>query len=255
MKTMANLAMLIGIVLALSALIEAWAGGIGNHDGLSLTAGTLGLIAGGLLFAAGIEMLRNSRRAAARAQGAAVTCLAVFALVAVAAPRMSLLTNILGIGFPIVLLFFLRWTRGQSSSAPTIAALVFAVAIGLPVRSYAQAPARDTTILSVKGRDLPLTAFQRQSYIGRYEAELPDSKWRENRPASLRRERCAQTLGFQSGRVASADLSGRQCLSAGEHAGVRAQVCPCARACDEIYGAQARGRSTGGANRLNILNR
>jgi hypothetical protein len=175
MKTMANLAILIGVLLALSALIEAGAGGIGNHDGLSLTAGTLALVAGALLFAAGIGLLRNSRRAAVRAQGAAITCIAAFALAGVAAPRMSLLTNILGIGFPIALLFFLRWTRGGSSSAPTIAGLVFALSIGLPVRSSAQAPARDTTIPSGEGRDLPLTAMQRQSYIGKYEAELPNS--------------------------------------------------------------------------------
>jgi hypothetical protein len=175
MKTMANLAMIIGVVLASSALVEAWAGGVGNHDGLSLTAGTLGLFAGALLFAAGIALFRNSPRAPVRAQGAAITCLALYAVVAVAAPRMSLLTNILGIGFPIALLFFLRWTRGRGSSAPTIAAVVLAVALGVPQRSYAQAEAHDNTIAKVEGKDLPLTAIQRQSYIGKYETELPNS--------------------------------------------------------------------------------
>jgi|SRR3954463_1077695 cation transport ATPase len=121
MKTMAILAMLTGIVLAASALIEGWAGGIGNHDGLSLTAGILGLLAGALLFAAGIGLLRQSSRAAMRANVGAITCLAAFALITVAAPRMSVLTTILGIGFPIALLFFLRWTRGRGSSASPIA--------------------------------------------------------------------------------------------------------------------------------------
>jgi hypothetical protein len=70
-------------------------------------------------------LLRNSPRAAARAQGAAITCLAAFVLVAVGAPRMGLFANVLGIGFPIALLIFLRWTRGRGPSAPTIAALLF----------------------------------------------------------------------------------------------------------------------------------
>jgi hypothetical protein len=175
MKTMANLAMLIGVVLASSAFIEGWAGGVRNHDGLSLTAGALGLLAGALLFAGGIGLLRNSRRAAVRAQGAAITCLAAFALVAVTAPRMSLLTTVLGIGFPIALLFFLRWTRGQGPSTPTIAAFLIGLSFGLPARSSAQAPARDTTIAKVEVKDLPLTAIQRQRYIGKYETELPES--------------------------------------------------------------------------------
>ncbi|MFN2637992.1 MAG: hypothetical protein ABR585_13280 [Gemmatimonadaceae bacterium] len=133
MKTMANLAMLIGVVLAASAFMEGWAGGIGNRDGLSLTSAVAGIVAGALLFAGGIGLLRNSRRAAVRAQGAAIACLAAFALIAVAAPRLSLLTTILGIGFPIALLFFLRWTRGRGPSAPTIAGLILALSFGLPV--------------------------------------------------------------------------------------------------------------------------
>ncbi|HJP60850.1 MAG TPA: hypothetical protein VJ865_12660 [Gemmatimonadaceae bacterium] len=174
MKTIANLATLIGVILASSAFIEGWAGGIGNRDALSLTAGTLGFVAGALLFAAGIGLLRNSRRAHVRAQGAAITCLATFALVAVAAPRMSLFTSVLGIGFPIALLFFLRWTRGRGS-APTVAAVVFALSFGLPLRSSAQAAPLESTIASAEAKDLPLTAIQRQRYIGKYETELPES--------------------------------------------------------------------------------
>jgi hypothetical protein len=120
MKTMAILAAVIGVVLAGSALVEGWVGGVGNHDGLSLTAGTLGLVAGALLFNAGIGLFGKSPRAAVRAQVGATICLAAFALITVAAPRMSVLTTILGIGFPIALLGFLRWTRGRQvgASAP-----------------------------------------------------------------------------------------------------------------------------------------
>ena len=104
MKTMASLAMLIGAVLVASALAEGWAGGLVNHDGRSLMAGILGVVAGTLLLAAGIGLLRGSQRAAVRAQGAAVTCLGVFVLITLAAPRMSVFTTLLGFGFPVALL-------------------------------------------------------------------------------------------------------------------------------------------------------
>ena len=113
MKTMASLAMLIGAVLVASALAEGWAGGMGNHDSRSLMAGTLGVVAGALLLAAGVGLLRGSSRAAVRAQGAAITCLAVFAVITLAAPRMSVFTTLLGFGFPIALLVYLRLTGGQ----------------------------------------------------------------------------------------------------------------------------------------------
>ncbi|CAN5894517.1 hypothetical protein BH11GEM1_BH11GEM1_31710 [soil metagenome] len=173
MKTMASLAMLIGAVVVASALAEGWAGGVVNHDGRSLMAGMLGVVAGALLLAAGIGLLRDSRRAAMRAQGAAVTCLGVFALITLAAPRMAVLTTLLGFGFPVALLLYLRRRQGQGPSAPTMAALVFALSFCAPARSPAQAPARDATRSTLEGKDLPLTAVQRQSYVGRYETELP----------------------------------------------------------------------------------
>ena len=154
MKTMASLAMLIGAVVVASALAEGWAGGLVNHDGRSLTAGVLGVVSGALLLAAGIGLLRGAPRAAVRAQGAAIACLGVFALITLAAPRMSLLTTLLGFGFPVALLFFLRRSRGQGPSAPTMAALVFALSFCAPVRSPAQAPARDSTRGTLEGKDL-----------------------------------------------------------------------------------------------------
>ena len=98
MKTMASLAMLIGAVVVASALAEGWAGGFVNHDGRSLMAGMLGVVAGALLLAAGIGLLRRAPRAEVRAQGAAIACLGVFALITFAAPRMSVLTTLLGFG-------------------------------------------------------------------------------------------------------------------------------------------------------------
>jgi hypothetical protein len=41
--------------------------------------------------------------------------LAVFVLIGVAFPRMSIFSMMLGIGFPIALLLFLRFGRGESA--------------------------------------------------------------------------------------------------------------------------------------------
>ena len=173
MKTMASLATLIGAVVVASALAEGWAGGLVNHDGRSLMAGILGVVAGALLLAAGIGLMRGSRRAVARARVAAVTCLVLFALITLAAPRMSLLTTLLGFGFPVAILLYLRRSRRQGSSAPTMVAIVFALFVCAPARSTAQAPARDATRGTLEGKALPLTGAQRQGYGGRYETELP----------------------------------------------------------------------------------
>ncbi len=124
MKTIASVAMLIGVVLVASALAEGWAGGLANHDGRSLIAATLGVVAGALLLGAGTGLLRGSRDAAVRAKGAAIACLVVFALMLFAAPRMSVFTNLLGFGFPIALLLFLRRRRGEGASSPTMAVQV-----------------------------------------------------------------------------------------------------------------------------------
>ena len=114
MKPMAILAVLIGAFEALNSLVEAWAGGVVNGDGYSLMWGILGAVAGALLLASGIALLRRATGAAAWARGAAVTCLAVFVFIDLVHPRMSILATVLGIGFPIALLLFLRWGRGQS---------------------------------------------------------------------------------------------------------------------------------------------
>jgi len=61
--------------------------------------------------------------------------------------------------------------RGLSS----LAACAFALplALGLPTRAAGQEPARDTTAASRPVKDLPLTAAQRQAFVGTYSATLP----------------------------------------------------------------------------------
>jgi hypothetical protein len=115
MKTMAILAVVIGAVVALNSSIEGWAGGVVGHDSSSLAVGALGLLAGVGVLIAGVALLRGSRSAAMLAQGAAVVCLGVFALVLGVSPRFSIFADILGIGFPIALLLFVRFAGGRGT--------------------------------------------------------------------------------------------------------------------------------------------
>jgi hypothetical protein len=114
MKAMAILAILIGAIEVANSMAEAWLGGIVNHGGTSLVGGALGAAAGALLVASAIAMLRRS-------PGAAVACLAVFALVRIFSPMFSIFSTMLGIGFPIALLIFLYVIRRRGPSAPMMA--------------------------------------------------------------------------------------------------------------------------------------
>lgn len=118
--TMAILAIMIGALEAMNALQEVWGAGIVNHDSRSLLGGTIAMVAGGLLITAGIALLRRSPNAAMLAQAAAVTCLVVFAFLALALPLLSAFAILLGIGFPIALLGFVRWDRPRDVGAPTL---------------------------------------------------------------------------------------------------------------------------------------
>jgi hypothetical protein len=115
MRPMAILAIVIGAIEAINALTEGWAGGFVNRGALSLAALTFAVAAGVLLVAAGVQLLRRSPGAAALARVAVVTCVVVFAFITLTKPLLSIFSIILGIGFPIVLLLFLRRTRGQST--------------------------------------------------------------------------------------------------------------------------------------------
>jgi hypothetical protein len=120
MKTMAMLAILVGAVEVLNSLIEGVAGGL-HRDGLQLLSVALCMIGGVVLVTAGIAMLRRGARARTHALGAAAACLVAFAVIALAAPVMSGLAMLLGIGFPIVLLVFLFGRRGRDERLPGVA--------------------------------------------------------------------------------------------------------------------------------------
>ena len=112
MKTMAIVATVVGLFVGLSASVEAWIGGVVNHDRFSLCGRIDGLVAGLFLALAG-----NRDRCGARRdrkfvlQRAATACLAAFGAVWLLRPMLSIASTGLGIMFPIVLLFFLRTRR------------------------------------------------------------------------------------------------------------------------------------------------
>ena len=120
MKPMAILAMVIGAIQGVNALIETRAGTAQPGD-YSLLGVTLGFVAAALLVAAGGVLLRGGRGALAWARVAAVACLAMVVLIRLVQPWMSIFGTLLGVGFPIALLLFLQLTRGRGSSTPMAA--------------------------------------------------------------------------------------------------------------------------------------
>lgn len=119
--TIAILAVMVGALETMNALQEAWGSGVLNHDTRALLAGTVAMVAGGLLISAGAALLRRSPNANALAQGAAITSLLVFAFLGAFVPLLSVFALILGIGFPMALLAFVHWSRRRDRSAPIVA--------------------------------------------------------------------------------------------------------------------------------------
>jgi hypothetical protein len=116
MRPMAILAVLIGGFEAVNALAEGWAGRTESPSGSWLLAVALGVIAGALLVATGIALLRRAPGAPMWARGAAIACLALFVVTGLVHPWMSLVSRVLGIGFPIALLLALFVTGGRGPS-------------------------------------------------------------------------------------------------------------------------------------------
>ncbi len=119
MLVMAILAMLVGAVEVVNSLIEVSYGGFQAGGTYSLVVGLLGTAVGALMVAAGMALIRGSRRAQMFARMAALSCLAVFVGVRAVQPIFSIFASMLGIGFPIMLLVFLR-IKGGDSSRPMV---------------------------------------------------------------------------------------------------------------------------------------
>lgn len=111
MKAIAMVAIVVGVLEALSAGAEGWAGGLRNGDGISLVAGVVGLVAGALLVSAGAALLRRSPRAARLARAWAVAVIVMFACLTLFAHRLSIAATIFGVAVPVALLIYL-WRSG-----------------------------------------------------------------------------------------------------------------------------------------------
>ena len=120
MLVMAILAMLVGGAEIVNSLIEAFYGGSGNGGTYSLVVGLMGAAVGVLMVACGVGLIRGASRAETFARISAIACLAVFVGVRAIQPVFSIFASMLGIGFPIMLLVFLR-LRGRGSSRPMVA--------------------------------------------------------------------------------------------------------------------------------------
>jgi hypothetical protein len=121
MKLVAMLTVLMGAFVALSALVEGMgAAGLGTLDGTHLLAIVLGGIAGALLLAAGVALLRRTPSARRTATFAALGSLVIVVMARLAHPWMSIFSQLVGIGLPIALLAVLhlsRWSGSNRSAA------------------------------------------------------------------------------------------------------------------------------------------
>ena len=109
MKPMAIVAVLIGTLELVNALIEGLAGGFAT----SPVGATLAAIAGVLLVVAGIGLLRGSSRATIWPRSAVIVCLVLFVIASTYHSQLSIFSRLLGIGYTLAFLIYLTGTRGS----------------------------------------------------------------------------------------------------------------------------------------------
>ena len=118
MKLFAILIVLLGVFAALGAAIEGVMGMRHGELGTAyLLAVVLGAVAGALLLVAGVAVLRGAPSAERTASRAAIASLVVFLLARLLFGWMSIFTQLVGIGLPLVILATLHWRR----SGPQVA--------------------------------------------------------------------------------------------------------------------------------------
>ena len=110
MKTMGVLAVLIGLVQAVNAIVELNAGGTAGWPGLFVA---MAIVLGLLLVIAGVALLAGAASAPTLAQIAAVCWLVLVVLVRTIHPWMSNLSTLLAVVFPIALLAYVWLGRGR----------------------------------------------------------------------------------------------------------------------------------------------
>jgi len=94
--------------------------GILNSETYPLIAGALGVVAGGLLLAAGIALLVRSQLAHVLAQATAWISVPVFVLTGIVTRRAGWHITAVGIVFPVLLVFFCWRNRSGSQGSSNI---------------------------------------------------------------------------------------------------------------------------------------
>jgi len=106
------LTIFIGALNAAAGIQELVVQGIGNNQLIPLTGGTLGAVAGSLLVAAGVALIRESPRAASLTNAAALSMLPVALLIGMLGWGLAgWPMTLLGVAWPLFLMFHVRGTR------------------------------------------------------------------------------------------------------------------------------------------------
>lgn len=112
MKTMGVLAVLIGLLQGVNALLELNAGGTAGWPGLVVA---MAIVLGVLLVIAGVALLAGASSARTLSQVAAVCWLVLVVLVRAVHPWMSIFSTLLAVVFPLALLGY-AWMRPRPST-------------------------------------------------------------------------------------------------------------------------------------------
>jgi hypothetical protein len=108
----AILTIFVGALNAAAGTQELVVQGILNNQKIPLTGGTLGAVAGALLLSAGVALIRQSPRAAALTNAAAISMLAVTVLVGMLGWGLAgWPMTLVGLAWPAFLLFHVRGGR------------------------------------------------------------------------------------------------------------------------------------------------
>jgi hypothetical protein len=115
MKLAAMLTVLFGVLGVLNAGVEWGAAATQTIQGAHLLAVVLGVFAGVLLLAAGVAMLSPTPRGRQTARLAVLASLVMIVAARLLFPWMSIFSQLVGIGLPVVLLIALYWPRRPST--------------------------------------------------------------------------------------------------------------------------------------------
>ena len=118
MKIAAMLTVLLGVFVALGAVVDGVAGQRQGFGGTHLLSVVLGVLAGSSLLVAGGALLRSTTSSRRTATIASLATLVLIVLVRLVFPWMSIFSQLVGYGLPIALLIALHWPgqRGPSAS-------------------------------------------------------------------------------------------------------------------------------------------